>query len=169
VTNELPFSQEGRVSLFQHGAIYWWPDVNGGRAVDVGEMFVHFQGLNCFGTTQGPGADEPYVTIGVTVPTQPPVALRSPIFEGVEAGHSRPHQILLYRGQPFRITIVAQLIEHDSGNPENYRTRMQGIVAAAAGAITALLFLVPGAGPVLGSTAGSILATLNPVIAEELR
>jgi hypothetical protein len=169
VTDELPFPPEkGRVSFFEHGAIYWWEDVNGGRATDIGEMFVHYQGLNCFGTTDGPGADEPYVTIGVSVPNQPPATFRTPIFEGVEDGHSRPHQMLLYRGQPRGMTIVAQLIEHDSGNPDNYRDRMRVIVGAVSGAITPLLILVPVVGPVLAPTVGTILATLNPVIAEEV-
>ena len=26
VTDEQDFSEGGRVSMFQHGAIYWWPD-----------------------------------------------------------------------------------------------------------------------------------------------
>jgi hypothetical protein len=165
VTDEMDFFGGGRVSVFEGGSIYWWPDVG---AIDIGEMFVHFQGLNCFGSTDGAGSDEPYVTIGVTVPDREPLAFRSPIFEGVDRGDTRPHQILLYQGQPRGMIIIAQLIEHDHGDPDNYRDAMKGVAAAAGAGVTALLKVVPKIGAVLSAAAGPILAALNPAIADAL-
>jgi hypothetical protein len=166
---QMPGPDGGRVSVLEHGSIYWWHDVNGGRAVDVGEMFVHYQGLNCFGEADGGGADEPYVTMAVTAGGQELPALRTPIFEGVEGGASRPHQMLLYRGQPRGIAIVAQLLEHDSGDPEKYQARMQSVASADSAAITAgLVALVPQIGSVVAGPVGSVLTALNGPIAEEL-
>jgi LGFP repeat len=165
VTDEMDYSEGGRVSVFQGGAIYWWPDVG---AIDIGEMFVRYQGLNCFSTTSGPGSDEPYVTMAITVPGIQPLSFRSRIYEDVDGGDTRPDQIELYRGQPRGMTIVAQLIEHDNGNPENYRGVMTAVAAAAGTGITALVTLVPAIGPVLGAAAGPILAKLSPAIGDEL-
>jgi hypothetical protein len=161
----MDFSEGGRVSAFEKGAIYWWPDVG---AIDIGQMFVHYQGLNCFGTTDLPGSDEPYVTMAVNIPGMQPLALRSQIYQEVDGGDTRPDQIELYRGLPRGMTIVAQLIEHDSGDPENYRAAMQGVAAAAAAGVTALIAVVPGVGPFLASAAGPILAKLSPSIGDEL-
>jgi hypothetical protein len=165
VTDEMDFSEGGRVSVFERGAIYWWPDVG---AIDIGEMFVHYQGLNCFSTTSGPGSDEPYVTMAVNVPDNPPLALRSQIYNDVDGGDTRPDQVQLYRGQPRGMTIVAQLIEHDNGDPENYRAAMQGVAAAGGAGVTALLKFIPKIGTILAAVAAPILAALNTSIADEL-
>lgn len=165
VTDEMDFSEGGRVSVFQGGAIYWWQDVG---AIDIGEMFVHYQGLNCFSTTSGPGSDEPYVTLAVTVPGIQPQSFRSRIYEDVDGGDTRPDQMELYRGQPRGMTIVAQLIEHDYGNPEDYREVMTAVAKAAGAGVTALVSLVPSIGPVLAVGAGPILEKLSPAIGDEL-
>jgi hypothetical protein len=164
-TDEMDFSEGGRVSVFEHGAIYWWPDVG---PIDIGEMFVHYQGLNCFATTAGPGSDEPYVTMAIGVPGDAPRALRTQIHAGVNGGDTRPEQIELYRGQPRGMTIVAQLHEHDFGNPEDYKSVMEGVAAAAGVGVTALVKLVPKVGPVLSAASAPILGALNSAIGSEL-
>ncbi|KPM53364.1 hypothetical protein CcI49_30330 [Frankia sp. CcI49] len=66
------------------------------------------------------------------------------------------------------MTIVAQLIEHDNGNPENYKEIMQGVASVAGAGVTALLAVVPAVGPILSAAAGPILGALKPAIADEL-
>jgi hypothetical protein len=70
LADEAQFDNEkGRVSLFERGSIYWWPDVG---SVDLNDVIVHYTGLNCFGeTSDGPfsSADEPYVILGAVAPS----------------------------------------------------------------------------------------------------
>lgn len=165
VTDEMDFSEDGRVSVFEGGAIYWWPDVG---AVAMGEMFVHYTGLNCFSTTGGPGSDEPYVVIGVAAPNREPVSVRTQVHEDVDGGGTRPELIELYRGPPAGITIVYQLMEHDHGNPDDYKAAMQGVAALASAGVTALIKLIPKIGPVLASAAGPVLGMLTAPIGDAL-
>jgi hypothetical protein len=167
LTDEMDFSEGGRVNVFERGAIYWWPDL-GPRAIDIGEMFVHYQGLNCFATTSGGGSDQPYVTMAVTVPGAQPQALRSQIYQDVDGRDTRPDQVLLYRGQPRGMTIVAQCIEHDSGDPEKYRGVMQGVAGAAGTGVAYLIKFIPKIGPILSAVAAPIFGALSSAIGEEL-
>jgi hypothetical protein len=164
-SDEMDFSEGGRVNTFQGGVIYWWPDLG---AHEVGEMFVHFQGLNCFATSGGIGSDEPYVVMGISVPGQEARSLRSQIFQDVDGGDTRPDQVLLYRGQPKGIQIVSQLLEHDAGEPAHYEEIMKAVASAAGSGVQSLIKLIPQVGPVLGTAAGPILAALNPAIAQVL-
>src|SRR4051794_35480287 len=47
-TGEKPFTDDGRVSCFQNGCIYWWPDDG---AFDLGPVILRYRGLYCFGET----------------------------------------------------------------------------------------------------------------------
>ncbi|GAA4838804.1 hypothetical protein [Kitasatospora terrestris] len=165
VTDEMDYSEGGRVSVFENGAIYWWPDVG---AIDIGEMFVHYQGLNCFSATSGFGSDQPYVTMAITVPGMDPKALRSQIYQDVDGGDTRPDQLELYRGQPRGMVIVAQCIEHDSGNPEDYRDVMHTVAKAAGAGVVGLISYVPDIGPVLAAVSGVILAGFSDEIGDAL-
>lgn len=165
VTDELDFSEGGRVSVFEHGAIYWWPDVG---AIDMGEMFVHYTGLNCFHDTGGAGSDEPYVVMGIAVPGAPGRSLRSRIYDDVDGRESRPDLIELYRGPPRGLTVTFQLMEHDHGNPEDYRGAMQGVAGAAGAGLAQLIKLIPKVGPILGTAAGPIFDAVKNPVAEAL-
>lgn len=165
ITDEMDFSEDGRVSVFQGGSIYWWPDV--GPFV-VGEMFVHYTGMNCFGDTDGSGSDEPYAVMGLSIPGLPDRSLRTQIQSDVDGGESRPEMIELYRGQPRGMTIAYQLMEHDQGNPEQYRDVMQGVAASITAGAAQAVKLIPTVGPILGPAAGPLLSLLNPIIGDGL-
>ena len=166
ITDEMEFSEGGRISVFERGQIYFWPDVG---AIEIGEVIVHYTGLNCFGETDElSSADEPYVVLGVHVPDERARSFTTQVHGDVDAGDTRPEVIELYRGKPKGITIIAQMMEHDEGRPEDYRAAMEGVAAGAGAAVTAGLKFVPKIGPVLALAAGPILALLNPVIGERL-
>lgn len=104
ISDEEKFPEGGRVSSFQRGAIYWWPDTG---AIELNEVVVHYTGLVCFGETSGLGSDEPYVVLGVAFPIATPVdtsvgtsVARSKVYDGVDGGESRPDLLEIYRGKP---------------------------------------------------------------------
>ena len=161
VTDELPFSEGGRASFFQRGAIYFWADTG---AIDIGEIFVHYTGLNCFGTTSGAGADEPYAVISVSVGGSETASMRTQI-HSVNGGDSRPEVLELHRGHAVGVSIFYTLLEHDHGNPEDYVGAMRGLAGAASAGVTALVKLIPKVGPVLAAASAPVLGLLNPIIA----
>jgi hypothetical protein len=116
VVDELPFAEGGRVALFEHGSIYWWPDTG---AIELANVALRYKGMYCFSTTDGWFSDEPYVTIGVA-PTPPGAAssMRSPIYDDTDGGDSRPDNIELYRGRPFGAQLMCALWEHDAGDQD---------------------------------------------------
>lgn len=176
--DEAPFSEGGRVSIFEHGAIYWWPDVG---AIELNDVVVHYTGLVCFGETnwdQGSDSDEPYVILGEVHPKSfgvPGVGVmgesstaRTAIYDDVDGGESRPDLIELYRGKPYGLNISALLMEHDDGDPEKYKAAMQSAVGAAASGITAALAFIPVVGPTIAAIAGPLLTAATPTVASEL-
>jgi hypothetical protein len=165
VEDETDFSENGRISVFHGGSIVWWPDVG---AFAIGEMFIHYTGLNCFHDTSGPGSDEPYAVLGVSVPSIPDRSFRTVIHGDVDGGDTRPEVIELYRGPPKGIAISYALMEHDSGNPEQYRDAMRGVASAATGAAAEAVKFIPKIGPILAPATGPLLALLNPTIADAL-
>jgi hypothetical protein len=120
---ELEFTEGGRVSQFQHGSIYWWPDIG---AYEMGNVTVRYKGLYCFGESDEISAsDEPYVVLGmVPVPASSGSdvgsELRTQIYGGVDSGSCRPDDVELYRGNPHGIVIGIALCEHDEGDPNKY-------------------------------------------------
>ena len=90
---------DGRVSSFQHGAIYWWPDV-GARALN--NVVVQYTGLHCFGATdldEDPD-DEPYATFGIMGPDNINGTVQTGVYGGVVPGTEIVNVIDLYRGKP---------------------------------------------------------------------
>ncbi|MCA1455940.1 hypothetical protein I6F35_22495 [Bradyrhizobium sp. BRP22] len=165
VEDETVFSENGRISVFHGGSIVWWPDVG---AFAIGEMFIHYTGLNCFHDTSGVGPDEPHAVLGISVPSMPDRSFRTVIHGDVDGGDTRPEVIELCRGQPKGMAISYSLMEHDSGNPEQYRDAMRGVASAATGAVAEAVQLVPEIGPILAPAAGPLLALLNPTISDAL-
>lgn len=131
-SDEQPFDEGGRISKFQFGAIYWWPDT---EAIPLGDVVVRYTGLACFGETdhdQFSSADEPYVIFGVVpVVPMPPSAPRTVIYEDVDAGDSRIDNIELYRGLPYGLSLTAALYEHDFSDPEKMRRELQEVIDVA--------------------------------------
>jgi len=124
VSGEKAFTEDGRVSQFQHGSIYWWEDIG---AFDLGNITLRYKGLYCFGETNefDSTADKPYVVLGmVPVPasegSQAGSELRTQIYDDVDSGDSRPDDVQLYLGNPHGIVIGIAMCEHDSGDPNKY-------------------------------------------------
>ena len=164
VSDEMEFSEGGRANRFDHGAIYWWPDTG---AIDMNQVIVHYTGMYAFGETDSDGfltsSDEPYVNIGVVTPSVTLPAVRSQIYNKVDAGDSRPDLIELYRGDPEGIALAVLLMEHDDGDPDKYKDAVAASVATASAAVSAALLTVPG-GPFLAPAAAAVLLEIGPDI-----
>jgi hypothetical protein len=159
---------EGKVRLFQNGAIYWWPDAG---AIELGKISLQYKGLHCFGeTNELSDSDEPYVIFGV-VPTPPaqPSSVRTRVYEensGVDAGGTRPDYIELYRGLPYGMALGVVLMENDEGDPDKYLEEInQGVVAAGA-AVTTALTAVPAVGPFLALASAALFEEFADDIAK---
>jgi hypothetical protein len=165
--DEAPFPEGGRVSTFERGDIYWWPDVG---AVELNEVVVHYTGLICFGETdwdQASDSDEPYVVLGTVSPFGP-TSTRSQVYSDVDGGESRLDLIEIYRGKPYGLAISAMLMEHDEADPDKYKAAMGASVGAAAAGITAAVGLIPGPGPFIAMAVGPALSAVAPAVTEEL-
>jgi hypothetical protein len=156
-SNELAERADGgRVNTFEHGDIYFWGDV--GVEV-VGGIQVRYRGQNCFAESDElSGEDETYVVASAIGPQQQSiVSTRSAIFD-VNAGGSYPDARVVYSGPPAGIGALAvTMMEHDSGNPDEYRAQIEGGVRAA---MTGLAGLVAATGVGL-TVSGIALALAN--------
>ena len=162
VSDEEEFSEGGRASRFENGAIYFWPDTG---AIDMNQAVVHYTGLYAFAETDsdmGTTSDEPYVILGVNAPSLSLPPVQSQIYDDVDAGDSRPDLIELYRGMPEGIAISVLLMEHDEGDPEMYKSAVTAGVAAGSGALALGIGAVPFLGPFLAPVAAGILAKIAP-------
>nr|WP_315595748.1 hypothetical protein [uncultured Cupriavidus sp.] len=158
----------GRVSTFEHGAIYWWADTG---AIDINNIVVHYTGLLCFGETdwdQTSDSDEPYVVIGVLSPIGSR-SLRTQIYEDVDAGESRPDLVEVYRGPPIGLAISSMVMEHDLEDPEQYTAAMTAAVSAGAATLGGLVATVPGVGALLAAAAAALLPTAVSVVVDALK
>ena len=164
-TDELDFDG-GKLRLFLGGAIYWWPDT-GAMVLPNNKVTLRFTGFNCFGITDLPGDDEPYVLFGVSAP-QGPSAPRTRIFEGVQAGTHIAESMDLYSGPPAGIGLSIVMMEHNIGDPDKYRSVVERLVEEARPRISAALTQIPGIGPVLGVAAQITLTALKTDIVDAL-
>lgn len=169
LTDESDLPEGGRISVFEHGAIYWWPDVG---AIDLNDVVVHYTGLLCFGETDSDGddtpfEDEPYVILGVVAPTGS-AEVRSQIYGDVDAGDVRQDNIELYRGRPSGLVIGVQLMEHDFGDPDKFKEHVRKFVEKASVAVEKGLEYVPVVGPVLSDIAEAVLPYLKEPITDFL-
>jgi hypothetical protein len=162
---EMAFDDGGRVSQFQNGSVYWWPDTG---AIDMGKITVHYKGLYCFGETdEASASDEPYVLFGsVGVPTStestPGTNLRTQIYDDVDSGDCRPDDIELYRGDPLGILVGFALFEHDEGDPDKYLGLIKDGVDLAGKGVSAACGTIFG--PAAAQTCQSIWSDLGPTI-----
>jgi hypothetical protein len=167
ITDETDFPEGGKVSVFERGAIYWWPDTG---AIELNDVVVHYTGLVCFGETdsdQLSDSDEPYVVMGMNNPTGN-WAIRSQVYEDVDGGESRPDLLEIYRGKPSGLALSVLLMEHDEDDPDKYKAAMQSAVGAAAAGVTTLIALIPAVGPVIAAGVGPLLAAVTPTVGAEL-
>jgi len=166
-SNELDFVEGGRLSKFERGTIYWWPDTG---AIELGNVAVRYRGLRCFGETDElSDSDEPYVLLTATPPSpDDTLRTRTRIYDDVDAGEARPDTIELYRGLPFGLSVGIVLMEHDLADPDKYRDTIKGAVAGASAAVTAATTAIPGVGLVLGPVAGAALMAVHEDIVDAI-
>lgn len=167
VSDEEQFSDGGRANRFENGAIYWWADTG---AIDLNHVVVHYTGLYAFAETDsdrvGTYADEPYVAIGVLTPSVTVPAVRTKVYDEVDAGDARPDVIELYRGLPEGIVISVLLMESDEGDPDKYRSAVTEGVAQGSKALIELIKSWKGYGQFLAPVAEELLKVIGPDIVE---
>jgi hypothetical protein len=151
-SDEVAFAQGGRATTFENGAIYYWPDTG---AIELANVTVRYKGLICFGETdwdQGSSSDEPYLIFGVVpVETEKPSAPRTRIYEDVDGGDTRHDDIELFRGLPYGLSLTVVLMEHDFGDPDQYRSRVEEGVEAAGHGLARAAATIPYVGPLLAA------------------
>lgn len=156
------------VTRFLNGALYWWPDIG---TIEMTPIVVRFVGLHCFGTTSGPGADEPYATFGavsVNGERTPDPAPQTQIFEDVDRGESHLESLDIIQVLPFGMKLALTLSEHDEGDPHKYKDEIGNLVDKVGDRIAELLTAVPAVGTVLSVAASIGFALAGPTIAEKL-
>lgn len=148
LTDEAAFpSDDGRVSVFDNGAVYWWIDTG---AIELNDVAVYYTGLACFGETdndQLSGEDEPYVILGVVSSTG--TQTRTQIYNEVHSNQGRSDSLELFRGKPVGLAIAAQLMEHDFGDPNAYKAEVEEFVSQGFDAAAKAAVQIPYIGPVL--------------------
>jgi hypothetical protein len=95
-------------------------------------------------------------------------AVRSRIYDDVDSGESRPDLVEVYRGKPKGLALNVLLMEHDEDEPDKYKAAMAGAVSAAFTGVTALMTLIPVAGPVLAGVAAPLLGAVAPKVSQAL-
>lgn len=166
-SDEQDFSEGGRVSTFQHQAIYWWPDTG---PITLGNIVVRYKGLFCFGETdEASASDEPYAILGV-IPTitNQTTTMRTQIYEGVDGGDSREDAIELYRGLPYGLQLTTVLMEHDLADPDKYKETIKVAVDKAAEGVALGLDHIPIVGPILAPIGEVLLRAISPDVVEAL-
>lgn len=158
-SSEMPYGDNsGRFNRFEKGKIFWWPDTG---AFESGPISIVFKGFWCFAESDNDGqsgSDEPYF-IFATYAAHDSQALasatRTKIFEGVDAGHTEAASHVVYSGPADRLVLGMSAFEHDTGDPEEYKTAIGG-AAQAAGTAVGSAFGGPVGGAALGAAAKAI-------------
>jgi LGFP repeat len=186
ISDEMDFPENGRVSVFQNGSIYWWADTG---ARELNDVVVQYTGLFCFGETDADvdtvsvlgipvpvpsDDDEPFASIGVKGPGVENT-FRTQIYE-VNAGDARPDLIELYRGKPRGLLINALLTEFSGGDTDLSRQKIKEAYEKASPYVAQAITEIPYVGPVLGPIAefglaaakGAILNALNDFVEHSL-
>jgi len=169
LSDEQPFTEGGRASKFQNGSIYWWPDVG---AIELGEVSVRYAGMYCFSEMdwdQSSDSDEPYAILGIVgANRQDAVSIRTPIYDDVDSGDSRPDNIELYRGLPEGLSIKVLLMEHDDDNPDKYKEVVRSAVELASKGVVYGIQNIPDVGVYLAPVAEAFLKAAAPDITDAL-
>jgi hypothetical protein len=144
--DEEPFPDGGRVTTFEGGAIYWWPDTG---AIEMSDIVVRYTGLYCFGETdESSESDEPYLIFSTFAkPPAPASVVRTKIYEDVDSRDSRVDSIELYRGLPYGVLLDVVMMEHDVGDPSREHALVKKGADKAAEKLAELSVNIPVVGP----------------------
>ncbi|MCI0415531.1 hypothetical protein L0222_22380 [bacterium] len=175
-SDEQTFTEDGRVTNFEGGTIYWWRDTG---AFELSNIVVRYKGLYCFGETdndQLSESDEPYVIFGVVPPpiiqdgkaTVQTSAPRTDIYTRVDAGDSRADNIEFYRGLPYGMSLSTTLFEHDFSDPDEYRGVVKALADKAAGGLVVAAEKVPYVGPALAVIADKVWTVIGDDVVGEI-
>ena len=157
------FSQDGQVSTFENGAIYWWPDTG---AIELSNIVVHYKGLYCWSeTNESSAADEPYVIFGILpAPPAVPSEVMTQIYTSVDAGHGRPDTVELYRGSPHGLALGVVLWEHDYSDRDKFLQQVKDGVALAGAGVAAGCAALPYVGAAAGPACVALWEEFGPVL-----
>ncbi len=136
IADEKPAAGNGRVSHFQHGAIYWSPTTG---TVEVRNYVVRFKGLKCFGeqswVNEKGGADEPYLIVSIYTDEGKVATHKFPpdhaAYQKVNSGTAIPWTADCYHGAGGVVNMRCLLMEHDEGDPNAYRDAVDKAVKTA--------------------------------------
>jgi len=118
------------------------------KALQQRAINVRYRGLHCFGTTSGPGDDEPYVIVSVYQPEPCAAAGRgnaqsmrfppSGTYENVDEGATRTEGVAdIAVTAPSDLVVTPVLMEHDDGDPEKVRKAVRDAIQSGAHAAVA--------------------------------
>jgi hypothetical protein len=161
-SDEGDIDEGGRANSFQHGWIYWWPNMG---AIDLRGIVLSYVGLFAYSESdidQKSGSDEPYCIFSMVVPKHDPWTVRTKVYEGVDDRSARPDRIELYRGPAYGMTIGVVGMEKDNGSPDGNRAIVQEAVQTNHKVGEFLLQFIPLVGPIISKVAGPALGALMP-------
>jgi hypothetical protein len=146
-SDEVEFTEGGRATRFDNGAIYWWPDTG---AIDLNQVAVRYSGFYAFGETDNDGKyfdDQIYAILGVVSPSFTLPSVKGTTWGNTDGGDSRPESFELYRGEPEGIDISVLLMEQDYGDPDKYKAIVADAVEAGSNTLATSAAVIPYAGP----------------------
>jgi len=172
ISDEMAFPEEGRISVFQHGSIYWWAD-SGAR--ELNEIVVQYTGLYCFGETDADGgpffilndSDEPYASIGAKSPDSE-FTVVTKVYDDTDAGDAMFDIIELYKGKPRGLIINTFLNEYSGGDTDLSRQKLKEAYEKGSPYIAQAITQIPYVGSVLGPLAEVALAAAKQDILDAL-
>jgi hypothetical protein len=139
-TDELPFDEGGRVSIFQGGEIYWWPDTG---AVDLPGVVVRYEGMSATaGAAAGKAAAVNAYGLIAAVGAEARTTRRTRRRD-IRPGVSLPETLELYRGRPTGLALNATVVAHHRGDPDSYLRATTQAVRAAGVDVAPLVAFVP--------------------------
>lgn len=148
-SDEVEFTDGGRATRFDNGAIYWWPDTG---AIDLNHVAVRYSGFYAFGETDTDweyNDNQIYVILGVVAPSFTLPSVKGTTWGNTDGGDSRPESFELYRGEPEGIDISVVLMEQDYGDPNKYKNIVADAVEAGSTALAGAAAAAPYVGPFL--------------------
>lgn len=131
------------VRNFEGGKVEW-KHLDGATAYSQYFVRIQYKGLHCFGETSGLGSDEPYAIVSAYNPASRErvnTIIRGP-YENVEDGTSLPDAVELWNGFVTDVAINTVVMEHDAGDHDEIRNKIQEALKKAADAAAAA-FKVP--------------------------
>lgn len=148
----------GRVTDFEHGSIYWWSDLG---AIDIGSIALRYRGINCFGTSDPIGRDDPKILLATAADDGRRTDYTTS-YNDVAAGGSFPAMHVIYQGPPIGVALPVTLIERDSGDMTDLKTKFDQAIAD--GAEAARAGLGSATHPLVGELAAGIVKAVGPSI-----